>query len=181
MMKRSTLLVLFLAGCGSQPLEQHEYLLRPERGAEPAQTAEVVRLSKVAIPSYLDQDGIVLHTGATEIHSGRQHTWAEPLDNAIHRYLQVTISARAGLVVEVAPLTTSEPKPEIEVRIHQLHGSTEGDVRLVAEWMLRAEGTEQIHQFDRSVRQSADGYSALVDAHSYLLDELAAAIAEGLE
>ena len=181
MSKRSVLLVLLLAGCGSQPLDQHEYLLRPERGAEPAPTAEVVRLGKVAIASYLDQDGIVLQTSSAEIHSGRQHTWAEPLDNAIHRYLQVAIGARAGVVVEVAPLTTRQPKPEIEVRIHQLHGSTDGDVRLVAEWVLSAEGTAEIHQFDRSVRQSADGYSALVDAHRYLLDELAAAIAAGLE
>jgi uncharacterized lipoprotein YmbA len=181
MIKKTILLVVFLGGCGSQPLERHEYLLRPERGAEPAPTAEVVRLSKVGIASYLDQDGIVLQTSSTEIHSGRQHKWAEPLDKAIHRYLQVAISNQADVVVEVAPLTTSEPKSEIQVRIHQLHGSTDGDVRLVAEWAVSSEGTEQIHQFDRSMEQSEDGYAALVDTHRALLDEFAVAIAEGLE
>ena len=179
-MKKLFPVLLLVTACGSQPLEQREYLLRPAAHVVPSSSGDVVRLAGVRIAPYLDRKGIVLQTGTMEIHTGRQHRWAEPLDEAIARYLQVAIGSHAGVTVEMTPLTTPGDYPEIEVRIHQLHGSATGDVRLSAEWTLSSAGTHGIHAFDGSVRQEEDGYPALVQAHAALLDEFARAIAGSL-
>jgi len=172
---------LLLISCSSQPADTHEYLLRHAEVYTAPDTAPVVRLSKVEVASYLDQNGIVLLTGAAEINGARQHLWAESLSRSIRRYLQVAIGAAAGVNVEVSPLTTKEPLSEIEIRIHQLHGSLDGKVILVAEWSLTGTDREaRLYQFNASRQQSTDGYAALVDTHAALLDELAEAIAQQL-
>jgi uncharacterized lipoprotein YmbA len=161
-------------------VERHDYLLRPAPLTGAAQSQEPVRLLRVDIAPYLDQDGIVLQTGAAEIHAGRQHVWAEPLDDSIRRYLQVAVSRAANVVVEVPPLGTAGDRAELVVRIHQLHGDLAGQVRLVAEWTVRGGEEEGLFRFEQSVVQRGEGYPALVDAHAELLDGLAEAIAASL-
>jgi uncharacterized lipoprotein YmbA len=171
-----------LAACAGAGLERHEYLLRPETATAPADADGVARLTLVEVAPYLDQDGIVLLGPDSEVHVGKQHLWAEGLNESVQRYLQVAIGTASGRVVEVAPVTTGRPAPEIEVRIHQLHGSVDGRARLVAEWSVtQADGSATLHEFESVLRISADGYPALVAAHGELLDELAEAIAGALE
>jgi len=185
MMKYSVVVLCIVAtGCGGQPLDRHEYLLRPPVMAGvivPENGTNVVRLGKVEVAPYLDQNGIALGTGTAEIHAGKQHVWAEPLNHGIERYLQVTIGREGGVVVEVAPLTTGTQTPELEVRIHQFHGSVDGEVRLVAEWTVsESEDQDRLYRFDSRRRQATDGYPALIEAHGLLLDELAGEIARSL-
>ena len=170
--------LVLLSGCGSQSLETHEYLLRPAELESSATSSPTVRLSRVEVAAYLDREGIVLQTGDAEINEAKQHTWAEPLSQSIRRYLQVTIAAVAGVDVEVPPLTTGDPGFELEVSIHQLHGSNDGEVVLVAEWSLSgADYPPRLFQFEARHRQRGDGYAALVDEHAVLLDGLAQEIA----
>ena len=176
------ILILLLCGCAGKPPARQDYLLRPDSSVVGAEDRSVVRLRQVELAPYLDQDGIVLATADSEIHAGKQNVWAEPLDQSIVRYLQVAIGAAARRTVEVSPLTTPGSAMEIVVRIHQLHGSVDGRVRLVAEWSLTDDqGSVSLFQFESTVRQTTDGYPALVDAHGTLLDELASAIADGLD
>jgi len=176
------ILILVLCGCTGKPPSRQDYLLRPELSVVPVEGDTAVRLSKVDVAPYLDRDGIVLATADSAIHAGKQHIWAEPLDQSIVRYLQVAIGAAAHRTVEVSPLTTPGSAMEIAVRIHQLHGTVDGRVRLVAEWSVtNNQGSVRLFQFDSTVRQITDGYPALVDAHGTLLDELASAIADGLD
>ena len=176
-------LIALLAGCaGAPPAGQHEYLIRPALPIADTAGQPAVRLKPVSVAPYLDQRGIVLQTGAAEIHVATQHAWAEPLDEAIGRYLQVSIANQADREVEMLPLITGSARATISVRIDQLHGQQNGQVRLVAEWIVEpVEGEPVLATFHRSVRQSADGYAALVAAHAELLDELAGAIAGSLE
>lgn len=176
------LLPMLLAACAGQPAEHHEYLLPlpaievRERGGEP------IRLLPVSIAPYLDQQGIVLQTAGPEVHVGRQNRWAEPLDAAVDRYLQTAITNATGRVVEVSPLTTGDAKTEVQVRVHQLHGSADGSVRLTAEWSVATPaGDRLLRVFEASEAQTTDGYPGLVDAHAALLDRLASAIAESLD
>jgi uncharacterized lipoprotein YmbA len=134
------------------------------------------------VAAYLDRKGIVLLTGDAEINEAKQHTWAEPLSQSIRRYLQVAVAAEAGVVVEVPPLTTTDPVLELEVSIHQLHGSIDGGVVLVAEWSLSgADFPPRLFQFEGRHKQRSDGYSALVEEHAALLDSLAQEIANQLK
>ncbi|HEY5645664.1 MAG TPA: ABC-type transport auxiliary lipoprotein family protein [Pseudomonadales bacterium] len=182
MNKALPLLLLFVLGaCASTPPEQHEYLLAAPASSLPAAGSAPITLRPVILAPYLDQKGIVLQAADTEVQVARLNRWAEPLDAAVNRYLQVAVGNASGRLVEVAPLTTGTPGTELQVRVHQLHGSTEGQVRLVAEWSVRpAASAAQLHVFESTLRQGGDGYPALVNAHAALLDQLAGAIAASL-
>lgn len=170
-----------LVGCASAPPEHHEYLLRPQPLAPVADDKAAVLLRPVSVAPYLDQSGIVLETADAEIRVAKHHQWAESLNEAIGRFLQVGIGNRAGLQVERAPLTTGTASEVVTVRIDRLHGDTNGTVRLVADWSVEpADGPPRLYSFDQQARQSADGYAALVATQAELLDQLAGAIADAL-
>jgi uncharacterized lipoprotein YmbA len=172
-----------LAGCaGSPQVQDHDYLLRPQKLMVGSAGRSVVQLKPVTVAPYLDQKGMVLQTGDTEIRVAKHHRWAEPLDEAVERYLQVSIANQANVTVESGRLTTSSEDATVTLRISRLHGSESGQVRLVADWKVdRREQGSVLHSFDQTTRQTADGYPALVDAHTVLLDELGSAIADSLE
>ena len=174
---------LLLIGCaGSPQVQDHDYLLRPQKLMVSSGSRSVVQLKPVTVAPYLDRKGLVLQTGDSEIRVARHHRWAEPLDEAVERYLQVTIANQANVTVESGPLTTDSDTATVTLRINQLHGTESGQVRLVADWKVdRDEHGSVLHSFDETTRQTADGYPALVDAHAVLLDELGRAIADSLE
>ena len=174
--------VFLLSGCaGSPPVEDHDYLLRPQKLMVGSGSRSVVQLKPVAVAPYLDQKGMVLQTGDTEIRVARHHRWAEPLDEAVERYLQVGIANQANVTVQSGPLTTDDEDATVTLRINQLHGTESGQVRLVADWKVdRGDRGAALYSFDESTRQATDGYPALVDAHAALLDDLAVAIADSL-
>jgi len=172
-----------LAGCaGAPPVADHEYLLPPQTLTAPGGDGSVLRLKAIAIAPYLDQKGVVLQTGTTEIRVAKHHRWAEPLDDAIARYLQVSIANQAQVIVESTPLVSAGRHDSVIVRINRFHGTERGDVRLVADWRVQpTEGEPTIYSFDRSTVQSENGYPALIAAHAELLDDLAHAIARSIE
>jgi uncharacterized lipoprotein YmbA len=173
---------LLLTGCaGSPTVEDHDYLIRPQQLMVSSGSRSAVLLKPVAVAPYLDQKGIVLQTSGSEVQVAKHHRWAEPLDESVGRYLQVSIANQAEIAVESAPLTTVEEEATVTVRINQMHGTESGRVRLVADWKVdRADKESMLFYFDESVTQSVDGYPALVEAHGDLLDELGGAIAESL-
>lgn len=171
-----------LTGCAGSPVvEDHDYLLRPQKMMVSSGTRSVVHLKPVTVAPYLGQKGLVLQTGDSEIKVAKHHRWAEPLDDAVARYLQVGVANQAAVTVESAPLVSEREGATVTVRINQFHGTESGRVRLVADWRVAyAEAGTALHNFDETVTQAGDGYPALVDAHAVLLDQLAAAIAESL-
>jgi len=176
------LLPILLGACAGKTVERHEYLLPLPTLSPPIISDAPIRLLPVAIAPYLEQQGIVLQTEGAAVHVAGQNRWAEPLDAAVGRYLQVAIANATGRTVEVSPLTTASAATEVQVRVQQLHGSTDGKVRLVADWsILGATGKRVLHAFDATVAQHADGYPSLVDAHATLLGQLASAIASSLD
>ncbi len=182
-MKKPALLLLplLLGACAGKVTESHEYLLAAPALAAPVNAHTPVLLKPVTVAPYLDQEGIVLQTDGAEVHVARKNRWAEPLDAAVDRYLQVAIANAADRQVQAAPLSTDSALTSIQVRIHQLHGSTDGRVRLVAEWSVTSrDGEPGLYSFDVTTSQQTDGYGALVDAHALLLDQLAVAIAGSL-
>lgn len=176
------LVLLLLGACAGKPVERHEYLLPMPVLSVPGGPGDPVRLLPVMIAPYLDQQGIVLQTAGSEVRVARHNEWAEPLDAALDRYLQVAIANAAGRMVQIAPLVTRMAMTEVQVRIQQLHGSSDGDVRLVAEWSVATpDGSRTLHVFDAAEAQPVDGYPGLVAAHAALLDRLASAIAGSLD
>jgi uncharacterized lipoprotein YmbA len=177
----SLLLVCTLcAGCSNKPVQSSEYLLRP---ASPSITSAgesiSIALGSVAIPPYLDQQGLVLETAPNEINAARNHRWAEPLSYSVQRYLQVAISQASGLDIGGRLTPVSNIEKQIDVAIHQFHTTAQGSVRLVAEWRILETGNKKVlvhRDFTASEVLAVDGYPAVVRAHGMLLNRLAAAI-----
>ena len=175
-----------LFGCASAPPPTSEYLLRlpfEADGARRTDSAEIA-IGRVSIAPYLDRDGIVIETGAQRIQAARDHRWAEPLPRSLRRALQEGIATVTGRDVVDAETQgpTAEGTTVIDVQIHRLHGTLEGEVALTADWQLRgADGTVARHSFADTVLTRAPGYDAIVAAHIELLAALSEAIARTIE
>lgn len=177
---------LLLSGClgGTPAPDTQYYLLRADQAPASALPLSRVQLNKVVIAPYLDQAGLVLEQQPGTIAIARYHQWSEPLSFSLHNFLSQALSAHYGK--EVLPPTRSAGTgiQKLEITIDQLHGTVQGDVKLVASWILQSGDGKQAsvthHKFSRSQPLTADGYPALVQAEKQLLNELAQAIAETL-
>ena len=185
-MKRlSALLIATLAllvGCSGQPIEPSYYLLRTTSDLE-SRTLEPSKeysLGGIVIASYLDQTGMMLETTDGEIRPARHHRWAEPVYDAVHGFLLVELGRLYG--EDIFPNRVKKAPTTIEVRINQLHGTADGEAKLVAYWWLRKGGDViAAYQFAESQTQDSDGYGALARAERQLLRRLASDIADSLK
>lgn len=180
------ILMVIVTGCAATPSPPTEYLLRPplpETDGHVRQAPDAA-LGRVSVPPYLDRQGIVLETGDQRLQVARNHRWAEPLSRSLRRMLQVGISRASGRAVGDTRSDTAGARLVIDVDIHRLHGSVDGQVILAADWQLRDAESGQVadrYRVVRSTLTAEGGYDALVRAHVTLLDELSTAIAETLD
>ena len=174
------LVIVFCAGCSSQPVQTNEYLLRPQTGISEISGASTVVLGRIEVAPYLGYEGIVLEVAPGEINTAQHNRWAEPLAFAVRRYLQVAISNAANKNVGSSLVDTDNADLQIDVLIHQMHATSRGNVKLVAEWRLQEldAGTVRVHhEFSATESLREDGYTEVVRAHAKLLDALANSIA----
>jgi uncharacterized lipoprotein YmbA len=183
--KKTILLVALFSlwGCSSATVTPTSYyLLRPDipavsRTLEPS--TDYV-LGTVSIATYIDQPGLVLETNSGEIHAARQHQWAEPLRASLRRFLASEISSAAGQ--DILMDTNVDGAVRIDIAIDQLHGTADGEARLMAYWRLQTEGGEDtFFQYAATRPLRTDGYAALAQAEKALLQSLAVDIARSLE
>ena len=175
--------IVFCAGCSSQPVQTHEYLLRPQTSSSEADYASTVVLGRVEVAPYLDHEGIVLEVASGEINTAQHNRWAEPMAFAVRRYLQVAIGNAANTGVGNSLIETDAATTQIDVYVYQFHGSTRGIVKLAAEWTLQDTETGEIRaqdDFSETEALHADGYADVVRAHAALLEALAQSIAAEL-
>ncbi|MCB1843622.1 MAG: membrane integrity-associated transporter subunit PqiC [Halioglobus sp.] len=182
-MTRIALLValLCLAACAGQPIEPSHYLLRAPNAAEsrPLQFSTDYALGSVGIAPYLDQPGLILETPDGTLRAARNHLWAEPVFDAVQNYLRETLSAALGQDLPLAPQRADVTR--INVRIDQMHGTRDGQARLIAYWWLSQGDTlGDAFKFAQTRALERDGYAALAQAQAALLTELGEQIAGAL-
>lgn len=171
--------ILVLCACASPAPEPTYYLLRPatQAGSGTLQASAEYRLGEIEIAPYINQSGLLLETGEGQVRPAALHLWAEPIHAGIHSYLSQEISRLYGR--EIA--TTAGAPASIAIRIDQLHGTLQGEARLVAYWWIqRGEEVDGLSRFARSLPLAENGYAALAAAERELLSQLAAEIAAGL-
>ena len=173
--------LLTCLGCASAPPEQKtEFLLRPQAISVQDSMPPTIGLGRVEVAPYLDHVGIAFETAPGEINIAEHHRWADPLDFAIRRYLQVAVGQAAGQNIAGSLTVGAGPDTRIDVLVHQFHGSVSGKVVLVAEWQIHSSTLKKVQayrQFSATETVRGDGYAEVVRAHAALLDALAAAIA----
>ncbi len=182
-MKRLGLMALILiAGCAGQVAERNQYLLRSTHDTKSTTSDAPPRLEigNLSVAPYIDQPGLVIANADGSIRVARNHLWAEPLRSSVRSFLASEISAALGEPVRRHSDGAARTELEISARIDQLHGTENGSVLLVASWTVidisnRAVLVER--GFTDTQPLTTDGYAALVDAESALLERLAAAIA----
>ena len=169
---------LWMLGCSSTPQAKTSYLLRSEASLESAEmvTKPVAYLGVLELANYLDQPGLVTETQPGQVHSARQHQWAEPLQTSLRAFLAMELSsAMKAPVLKQKHVSADELR--VDVTIDLLHGTADGRAVLVAYWSLVADGERKAFRYVESQTLDGVGYAALVAAESALLVDLADAIA----
>jgi len=177
-------LVLML-GCSSSPPERHFYLLRGEATGAGASSApaKIVGIGRVTIAAYLDRSAVVVQTGGREIRPARYHEWGEPLDNGVRHYLRAELVDRLGYEVASDVIYRDAWAYRIDLSIETLHGSLSDGAWINAGFVVSEVSGNKATVAGRVIEHEGltrDGYPGLVDAHTRLLDQLAAAIETAL-
>jgi uncharacterized lipoprotein YmbA len=176
--------IVLCAGCSSQPVQTSEYLLRPQTSNFEASSASTIVLGRIEVAPYLAYEGIVLEVAPGQLNTAQHNLWAEPLEFSVRRYLQVAISNAAKEDVGSTLVDNESAKLQIDVIIHQMHATSKGDVKLVAEWRLQDLDSDVLRvrrEFSATEALRDDGYPEVVRAHAKLLDALASSIANGID
>ena len=184
MTKIGLALSLFLAACANSPPERAYYLLRADVPEQPAAAAprSSIGMGRVLVAPYLDRTGIMVQIDEHRIREARFHLWAEPLDEGIWYYLHEQVSSRLDSALATGPSADSW-RYRVDISVEEFHGTLNGAARLAARWSLRDVSNGAVietRSFARERPQVGDGYTALVDTQTALLDELAETIARSL-
>lgn len=170
---------LLLCACSSTPKPTHSYLLRSSNNMETRQlsTSETLSLGSLKVAEYIDQPGLVTEQADGTIHTARYNKWAEPLRLSLREFLCAEISVKVGYdVVDSRGKSSSDRK--VDVVISQLHGDSEGNAVLSAEWTLKEGEKLKAFRFAETLPLEGSGYDALIDAQKKLLVALAGAVAQ---
>lgn len=177
----SLLLVVLLSGCASQAVEPSYYLLRSNQDLPSSQLNPSVdfALGTIQIAPYLNQLGLVIEIADSQIRPAVNHLWAEPIYDGVRTLLTTDISHANGQ--ELMPAKHSKNATVVNIRIDKLDGTLDGKAKIVAYWWLVRNGeVVDLHRFSKSRSLKADGYRAMVDAETALLEELAENIAASM-
>ena len=175
------LLVMLLSGCASQAVEPSYYLLRSNQDLPSSKLSPSVdfALGTIEIAPYLNQLGLVIEISDSQIRPAVNHLWAEPIYDGVRTLLTADIAKANGQ--ELMPAKLSKDATVVNIRIDKLDGTLDGRAQIVAYWWLvRNDEVIDLNRFSKSRALSADGYSAMVDAETALLEELAKKIAASL-
>jgi uncharacterized lipoprotein YmbA len=176
---------VLILGCSSAPPERHVYLLRGEisgSGTSPA-PAELIGIGRVTIASYLDREAVVVQTGDREIRPARYHLWGESLSSGVRHYLRSALVDRLGQEVASDVIYREAWDYRVDVSIETLHGSLNDGAWINAGFVVHQVSGAKTAVAGRVIeheRLTRDGYPGLIDAHTRLLDQLAAAIETAL-
>ena len=181
-MKALPLALLLCVACATAAPEHAYYLLRAPTDGDgtPTPAAAVVGFGSVRVAPYLDRAGLVVQVDAHQVREARYHLWAEPLDQGIRLVLAERVRSRLGVELSPGPRGADTWRYRIDVSVDELHGTLDGEARLIAHWVLRdtADGTVVgTGRYQKAMPQEGDGYPGLVAVELALLDDLALRIA----
>ncbi|MDC0661455.1 PqiC family protein [Marinobacter sp. SS21] len=163
-------LAILLAACASAPSPPPPGYLLPSA----AMSGHGAMAVQVRLAGYLEQGGLVLQLSKSELHSARQHRWAESLAQQLQRGLHAHLGEQAGT-----------EKGQLLVRLSQFHGvrDAQGDRAVIrGAWQFQAaDGPPRQGTIDWHEPIATDGYAALVESLDLGWRDVARQIASALQ
>lgn len=183
--------LLLIIGCSSNPAPSlKQYLLRAESPTQLASQDSLqglvttISLGKVVVAPYIDGLGLVLEKDGGQVHIARDHQWAEPLRLSLRSFLSNKISEELGQPIRAYGYGNKGLSRRIDIRIDELHGTKNGDAKLVAFWAVIDPSKQTVlyeNSFYGTEALGRDGYDALVLAEKALLSRFASRISKTLQ
>lgn len=185
------LMALLLCACGrSAPTNYYLLEAAPVSTGAEALPARTLRLAPVALPEYLDRNGMVTRGPGTQVTVAQFHLWAESLQASVRRSVQGVLAPAllaAGVTV-LAPADEDKSDYLLQLDLQRLDGSLAGTAVLEARWTLRDRqdavldrglytAEEAVHGKGAAMRED---YAALAAAESRLVQGLGAHLAARL-
>lgn len=156
-------LTLLLSACSSSPKKtyyQLQALGMPAPVSSGASTRELW-LEHIFVADYLMQNGVVFQTNDVQYVIAQNNLWASPLDQQLQQTLVTNLSsALPGWVISSQPMSRNQDV--LNVSISGFHGRFDGKAVIRGEWILNHQGRLIKRPFNLELKQSEDGYDALV-------------------
>ena len=174
-------LASLLAGCGSK---EKFYRLGAEAPATGRSASGLsVGVGPVSLPSYIDRAEVVFASGPNEFQVPSDALWIGSLQENISR----TVAADLGRILGSSNVRSAldgggRPRYRVALDIKQFHGISGQEAILDLSWRIQTGSGQTISRRSGSFREPivGDGYAALVQAESRLLEQCARAIAGSL-
>ena len=187
------LLMLFITGCSSTPkIVTHQYLLMPDPYLDGATTGtksqsqdEIISIKPIRLASYLNQRGIILLTNKHEINVAHYHRWAEPLDENIHRFMLLTMSANTTRYVfqNSAGSSSQDTNLTLSIEFDQFNGTADGQAMVSGKWQLYDTDKNDVlvsDTFHYNQTMSESGYAELVNQFALILNQISLQIVSSI-
>lgn len=180
-----------LGGCGSlfgasPPINY--YALTPTAPADAGRLLlgdRIIAVQTVRLPDYLNQNAIVTRSQANAINVARDSQWAGALSDNVTNVIVANLSRLLGSSKVVAyPVSAALPVDRVvQVDISQFEQAPPGEVTLVAQWTIFADGGRSYLATDAgtyTTTASGADYAAIAAAMSDLLGSLSEDLAAAL-
>lgn len=177
------LVPMLIGGCStSPPAAFYTLSAAPPLVDAPATTPPIsIAIDVVTVPELVDRPQIVLRTGATQVTIDEYARWADPLSSQISRVLAADLAqdVPGALVSGSGQHPNSTEAYRVRVDVQSLESVPGEMASIVVVWSVRppkqgaaVSGRAIVHE-----RVNAQGYDALVEAHSRALAIVSSGIA----
>ena len=180
------LVMAFLSGCSAKSSPADFYLLSTQPLTQLAARDELIGISPVRVPDYLDRPQIVTRTGQNTIDLDEFHRWAEPVKGNITSILIKNLSQllQNDKIVHANHNYGLPLRAMIGVDVLSFDGVLGGEVILSGRWAIfGADGRDALLLKGFSFREQthSESYEDYVAALSRTIAALSREIAEELD
>ena len=181
-----TILLVLLAACGSSPRSNY-YLLTTDVSEAPRGDSPSLGIGPIAIPDYLNRNGMVYSREGNQLSVSSTDRWAEPLDSGIKRTLAVNLASQLNTQdIRYFPWDTDKaPDYGVSVNLLQLDANHQRAL-IAAEWKVfhPVSGkavARRIVTLEQPLPNGVLEVQQIAPAYSQLLTQLSRLISDAIE
>mgnify|MGYP001570986407 FL=1 len=181
-----TILLVLLAACGSSPRSNY-YLLTTDVSEAPRGDSPSLGIGPIAIPDYLNRNGMVYSREGNQLSVSSTDRWAEPLDSGIKRTLAVNLASQLNTQdIRYFPWDTDKaPDYGVSVNLLQLDANHQRAL-IAAEWKVfhPVSGkavARRIVTLEQPLPNGVLEVQHIAPAYSQLLTQLSRLISDAIE